>query len=116
MFIAFWVARKKGVFGRTEVKSAEEVLNSSSFLQRPAVHKLQMLARRMHVEPEMWSCLRRFVQQLISSFVSLKLISFNSSSSLLLKRHVDRLSDHVAKQLTAFLQGPATGAACDLSF
>ena len=51
------------------VKSAEEVLNSSSFLQRPAVHKLQMLAR-----------------------------------------HADRLSDHAAKQLTAFLQGPATGS------
>lgn len=51
------------------VKSAEEVLNSSSFLQRPAVHKLQMLAR-----------------------------------------HADRLSDHAAKQLTAFLQGPGTGS------
>ena len=41
--------------GWTEVKSAEEVLNSSSFLQRPAVHKLQMLARRMHVEPGIWA-------------------------------------------------------------
>jgi len=66
--------------GWTEVKSAEEVFNSSSFLQRPAVHKLQMLARRMHCgtwnmgQAVSHSCLRRFVQQLISSFVSLKLL------------------------------------------
>eukprot|EP00438_Fugacium_kawagutii_P019709 Skav215087 [mRNA] locus=scaffold1068:58304:68342:+ [translate_table: standard] len=52
----------------SQVRSAQHVLNSSSFLQRPSLQKLQVLA----------------------------------------SRHADRLSDRAAKQLSAFLQDPAT--------